>query len=208
VLTAVLVVLALAQLILPGLAARKVRDMLRGDGVVAAVHVRAFPAIELLWRHADAVTITLQRFSANTGRVAHLLDGSGDVDRLDVSAGTVQIGLLRLHDASLRESGGSLSAHGRVTEADLRAAVPFLHSVVPIVSANGALTLRGTAGALGFSVSADATVTAHSGALVVTPDVPFLAPVTVFADPHLAVTAVSGAPAPDGFTVTVTGRLT
>jgi hypothetical protein len=206
-LTTLLVLLAVAQLVLPGLAARSVRDRLRSHGSVASVHVRAFPAVELLWHHADAVAVTLRSFSASPGTVAQLLGDSGDAGRLDVSAATVQIGLLRLHDATLHESGGALSAHGRVTQGDLRAAAPFLRSVVPVVSAGGALTLRGTAGALGFSVSADATVAARDGALVVAPDVPLLAPVTVFANPRVAVTGVSGAAAPGGFTVTVTGRL-
>ena len=48
----VVVVLGLAQLLLPGLAAQRVRSEIGRYGVVHSVSVSAFPAIELLWGDA------------------------------------------------------------------------------------------------------------------------------------------------------------
>ena len=90
-----------------------------------------------------------------------------------------------------------------VNESDLRAAAPFLQSVTPVASADGRLTLRGTATLLGLSATVDATVSAQNGKLVVVPDVPFggLATITVFSDPRIQVQGVSASPAPGGFAV-------
>ena len=87
--------------------------------------------------------------------------------------------------------------------------MPFLDGVQPVASANGQLILRGTATLLGVTASVDATVAADQGRLIVQPDVPFgaLATVTVFSDPRLEVQGVSASSAPDGFSVSATGRL-
>ena len=67
---AVVVLLAVAQLVLPGLAAQRVRSQLDPYGQVESVSVGAFPAIELLWHHADSVSVELASFrSAGTGAV-------------------------------------------------------------------------------------------------------------------------------------------
>ena len=126
-----------------------------------------------------------------------------------MSASALDIGLLRLHDARLRKRGSALSAGARVTESDLRAAVPFLDGVVPVASANGTLILQGAATVLGVTASAQATVGVSGGALLVSPNVPFgaLATLTLFSDPHVAVQGVAAATVPGGFTVSARGVL-
>jgi len=143
------------------------------------------------------------------GHFGSLLDEAADVGSLDASATEFDAGLLTLRDATLRKRGNELTGTARVTEGDLRSAVPFLDGVQPVASANGQLTLRGTATLLGVTASVDATVAADQGRLIVQPDVPFggLATVTVFSDPRLEVQGVSAASAPDGFSVSATGRL-
>ena len=47
---AIVVVLIVAQLVLPGIAAQRIRDRLSRSGTVLGVQVDAFPAIKLLWR--------------------------------------------------------------------------------------------------------------------------------------------------------------
>ena len=205
----VLVLLVIAQLVLPGIAAQRLRDRLSRSGKVLHVEVDAFPAIELLWHQADRIVVRVAQYRSTPGHFGSLLDEAADVGSLDASATEFDAGLLTLRDATLRKRGNELTGTARVTEGDLRSAVPFLDGVQPVASANGQLTLRGTATLLGVTASVDATVAADQGRLIVQPDVPFggLATVTVFSDPRLEVQGVSAASAPDGFSVSATGRL-
>jgi hypothetical protein len=207
---ALLALLAVAQLVLPGIAAGRLRSMLSRSGSVRSVSVSAWPAIELLWHHADSVTISMRSWSASSGRLRGQLGQLGDVGTLRASIGVVRVGALTIHNASLLSSGGRIAGQGTVREADLRAAVPFLRSVVPVTSADGRLVLRGTASVLGLiGGSVDATVQARDGALLISPDVPFggLATVTVFSSRAVRVTGVSASKTPGGFLARVTGRL-
>jgi LmeA-like phospholipid-binding len=205
----VVVVLVAAQLALPGIAADRLRDRLGKSGDVLSVEVHAFPAIKLLWHHADRAVIRLRRYRSAAGPIGSMVGETGGVASLDASATEFDAGLLKLRDASLRKRGDRLTGTARVTDADLRAAVPILQSVRPVASSDGQLTLRGTGTLLGVTASVDATVRAQDGRLVVVPDVPFgaLATITVFDNPHVQVDGVTATAAPGGFRVTATGRL-
>jgi hypothetical protein len=206
----VVLLLVLAQLILPGIAERRLRDRLARSGSVEHVEIDAFPAIELLWHHADTVRVQLRSYrSSGVANLSSLLRETGDVGSVDASAGSLNTGLLTLRDATLRKRGGELTGTARVTEADLRAALPFITDVQPVGSSQNGLTLRGTATLLGVSASVDATLTAQDGRIEVVPDVPFggLATVQVFSDPRIDVQSVSGTPTPDGFTATARALL-
>jgi hypothetical protein len=209
VLIAVLLVLGVAQLVLPGIAAQRIRTRLSAYGSVRSVRVHAFPAVELLWHHADRIDIALASYRSGSGQVGSLLHQLTGVDALNVSADQLDIGLLRLRDAALQKRGSALSAGAVVSEADLRAAVPFLDGVVPVASTSGTLTLQGSATVFGLTASAQATVGVQAGALVVSPDVPFggLATVTLFSDPHVDVEGVAATAAPSGFSVSARGVL-
>jgi hypothetical protein len=209
VLGAAVLLLGVAQLVLPGIAEQRLRDRLSHSGRVEAVEVDAFPALELLWHHADKVVIRMADYRSDPRQLSSTLQQSGDAGSVDASVGVLDTGLLRLRDAVMRKRGRELTGSARVTEADLRAAVPFLDSVQPVASGGGQLTLRGTASLFGVGASVDATVAAVAGALVVRPDVPFggFATVTVFSDPRVRVQGVSAAAAPGGFTVDAQARL-
>ena len=206
--TAILL-LVLAQLVLPGIAEQRLRDRLSKNGQVLKVEVDAFPAVELLWHQADKVEVRLARYHSSTGHLTSLLNQSSDVGSLDATASELDAGLLTLRDATLRKRGDVLTGSARVTQDDLRTAVPFLDAVQPVASGDGQLTLRGTATLLGVTASVDATVGAVGGQLVVHPDVPFgsLASVTVFSSPHVQVQAVSATTTADGFAVAARARL-
>jgi hypothetical protein len=205
----VVAVLVAAQLVLPGVAAHRLRDQLARSGRVLEVHISAFPAIKLLWHHADSVLVRMASYRASPAKLPSTLDQAGSVGSLRASAQTFQDGLLTLHDASLVKDGNRLTGAATVNESDLRAAAPFLQSVTPVASSDGRLTLRGTATFLGLSATVDATVSAQDGKLVVAPDVPFggLATITVFSDPRIQVQGVSASPAPGGFMVRGTAVL-
>lgn len=203
------IVFGVGQLVLPGIAAQLLRDRLAGSGTVLSVHVDAFPAIELLWHHADRVVVRMQSYRSNPEHLGGLLGQAGEVGAVDASVAELDSGLLTLHDATLHKRGKILNGSARLTEADLRTAVPFLDSVQPVASGGGSLTLRGTATLLGITASVDATVAAQAGRLVVQPDVPFgaLGTFTVFSNPALDVQSVSASDAPGGFSVFANGRL-
>ena len=205
----VILVLVVAQLVLPGVAADRLRDRLSKSGDVISVEVHAFPAIKLLWNHADRVVVRMGRYQSAAGTVGDLLSQTSTVGSLDASAQEFSSGLLTVRNAALRKRGNQLVGTALVTEADLRRSIPILQSVVPVQSPNGRLTLRGTASLFGVSATVDATVSASGGNLVVAPDVPFggFATVTVFSNPHVQVQSVDATPAPGGFRVTATGRL-
>jgi hypothetical protein len=206
----VVVLLVVAQLVLPGIATQRLRDRLARSGRVLEVKVSAFPAVELLWHHADSVRVRMASYrAASPATLTGTLDQAGDVGSLRASAQVFRDGLLTLHDASLVKRGNRLSGSASVAESDLRTAAPFLTSLTPVASADGRLTLRGTATLLGISATVDATVSAQGGKLVVAPDVPLggLATITVFSDPRINVRGVSASPAPGGFTVHGTATL-
>jgi hypothetical protein len=205
----VVVLLVTAQLILPGIAAHRLRERLSHSGRVLEVQVHAFPAVTLLWHHADSVTVRMASYRAAPANLPGTLDQAGSVGSLHASAQVFQDGLLTLQDASLVKRGNRLSASALVAEADLRSAVPFLTSVTPVASSTGGLTLRGTATLLGLSATVDATVSVTGGTLVIAPDLPFggLATITVFADRRIRVQSVSASPAAGGFAVRGTATL-
>lgn len=205
----VIIGLVLAQLVLPGIAEQRLRDRLGRSGRVLKVEVDAFPAVELLWHHADKVVVRLASYRSSAGHLGSTLEQVGDAGQLDASAAELDAGLLKLRDATLSKRGDMLTGSALVTEADLKSSIPILQNVQPVASGDGTLTLRGTATLLGLSATADATVGAQNGRLIVQPDVPFggFATLTLFDNPHVAVESVGAANAPGGFTVDARARL-
>ncbi|HUA02370.1 MAG TPA: hypothetical protein VMB27_00630 [Solirubrobacteraceae bacterium] len=199
----VLLVLVVAQFVLPGIAASRVRNELSKSGTVLEVKVSAFPAIKLLWHRADSVVVRMASYRAPVSSLGKTLGETVDAGSADASVAVLTVGPLALRDATMRKRGSSLTAAATVTQSDLRSAVFFLQDVSPIASADGSLTLRGTASFLGLTASVAATVAARDGALVVAPDVPFggIATLTLFNDPHVYVESVSATSVSGGFRV-------
>lgn len=207
----VLVLLVVAQLVLPGIAAQRIRDQLSKSGRVLDVEVSAFPAIELLWHHADSVKVRMASYHSSNQHLSGLLSQSSDTDSLDASTALLRDGLLTLHNASLHKRGDRLSGSAEVAESDLTHAIPVIQSVTPIASSGGTLTLRGTAN-LPFvgPFTVPFSVQAQRGALFAAPDVPLvggLATIQLFADPHVYVETLSASATGGGFTVSATGHL-
>lgn len=104
----VLLVLIVAQLVLPGIAARRLRDQMARNGQVLSANMRAFPAIELLWHHADRVTIRLGQYRTPAGMPGGSLHQAVDVGSLRATARELDVGLLKLHGAMLVKQGDRL----------------------------------------------------------------------------------------------------
>jgi hypothetical protein len=205
----VLLVLVVAQLLLPGIAAQELRDDLQQSGTVLEVNVSSFPAIQLLWHKADSVVVRMGHYRSASSHLGDTLGRAADADKLDASVQELFVGPVTLRDATLHKQGSALTGSATVTEANLRSAVFFLDNVEPIASGNGRLTLRGTASFLGLRATVDATVSARDGALVVAPNVPLggIAAITLFDNPNVQVTSVSATNAPGGFRVSASATV-
>ena len=82
----VLLLLVIAQLVLPGIAEQRIRDKLKKSGQVISVHVSAFPAIELLWHDADKVEVKMASYRSSSTHLGSLLGQSSGFGTLDASA--------------------------------------------------------------------------------------------------------------------------
>jgi hypothetical protein len=96
----VVAVLGLAQLLLPGIAAQRVRDQLGHYGVVKSATVTALPAIELLWGRAQSATVSAENLDMSFSQAAELLWKARGVQRIDMTAESMRLG-----EAALRATG-------------------------------------------------------------------------------------------------------
>jgi hypothetical protein len=202
----IVVLLVVAQIVLPGIAAQDLRDRLSHNGKVLSVSVSAFPAIELLWHQADKVVVHMGSYHSTTGHLHSLLGETANTGSLDASARELDTGLITLHDAELHKHGNQLLGSATVTPGDLRSALGgAIQNLQPVASGDGQLTFQGTL----LGVTADATLRSQDGALVVSPDVPLLNLITVnvFRDPHVYIEGVGARNAPGGFALRGRARL-
>lgn len=221
-------VLIAAQLTLPGIAASRLRDSLQKHGVVESVSVSAFPAVMLLWHHADTVTVRMRTYhdvsrSGHGGsgggdpptdqeRLADFLASTGDTDSLDARVGFLRVGRLSLESVVLIKHGDQLTASAHASDADIRRALPGSLRLRAFAAGGGELFFTGAASLLGRHAQVRMRLLARNGALVIQPDLgPFLPSVlsiTVFKDPRVAVESVSARPVVGGFDLSARARLT
>lgn len=206
----ILALLAGSQLLLPGLAERRIADELRATGRVERVSVKAFPALKLLARRADRVEVTLGEARARTGRLSDLIAEADGVEELDARVGVLRLGPLLLREARLVKRGDALDGTARLSRADLQAALPAQVGFRPLPTDGGDLLFEATAGLFGLQATVRARLSARDGALIIAPEgLPFggLATLTVFRDPRIAVTGVGATETGDGYALTARGRL-
>jgi hypothetical protein len=204
--------LALAQLLLPRIAASTISSRVGRYGAVADVSVSAWPAVELLWGSADSVRVHARRLSLSPAQAAKLLWEGRGAARMDLTADALQVGPLRLSNARLRKRGGALSAEARASESDVRAALPAGWALTLLGSQGGEVEVRASGGLFGVGASVDAVALASEGRLVAHPLGPLLEglQLTLFSDRHVHVLGV-GARAesgpPPGYRLSMTATL-
>jgi LmeA-like phospholipid-binding len=205
-------VLILAQLLLPWLAARRITSRVGRYGNVQSVSVSAWPALELLWGHADSVRVRAKSLTLSTAQVGSLLWEGRDAASMDVSAESVRLGKLRLGDARLRKRGSALSAQAVASEADVKAALPAGFGVRLLRSVGGEVEVQATGALFGVGASVDAVAGASDGKLVAHP-LGFLIEglqLTLFSDPHVYVEGVGASvqsTQPPSYRLTMSARL-
>lgn len=203
-----MVVLVGGQLVVPSVATMLLRHRLARDGRVISAKLSAFPWLELLWQHADRVSVRMGDYEASPHRIRELLHQAEGIGTLDISIGVVRTGLIALHHVSLSKQGGEMVGAAQLDLRDLQAALPLVRSLTPVHDA-GHLVLRGTAGVLGVNAVVDVTVAARDGKLVVAPAGLFgaFATVTLYDDPQIRVQSVTASAVTGGVRFVARGRI-
>jgi hypothetical protein len=208
----VVLLLALAQVLLPRIAASRISSRVGRYGKVRSVSVSAWPALKLLWGDADSVRVSAQSLAVSPAQVASLLWEGRGASSMDVSAESVRLGTLRLTDASLRQHDGQLSAQALVSEADVKAALPAGFDVRLLRSEAGEVEVQATGGLFGIGASVNAVAGAREGKLVAHP-LGFLIEglrLTLFSEPHVYVEGVGASVTgeqPPSYRLTMSARL-
>jgi hypothetical protein len=190
---ALLLLLVLAQVLLPRIAASRISSRIGRYGSVASVHVSAWPAVELLWKHADSIEVHATRLRLSPAQTGRLLAEASGTNRLDVSVDSAREGPLALSDIRLHKRGSRISAQARLSAAGVTAALPPGFGVQLLASGGGRVEVRASGGLFGVGASVDAVAEASQGKLVVRPRGLLLEglELTLFSDPHVHVTGVS-----------------
>ena len=199
---ALALLLVLAQLFLPGIAASRISDRVGRYGRVQSVHVSAWPAVKLLWGDADSVSVRAGSLRVSPAGAAKLAHEARGVAKLDASATGARLGPLQLSDVSLRKRGGELTARAFLSDSALHAALPSGVEVALLRSESGSVEVSASGGLFGISTSLAAVVRPREGRLVAQPRI-FPLPagtLTLFSDPHVYVEGVgaSRAASPGG----------
>ena len=197
---ALVVALGLAQVFLPKIAAGRISSRLSKYGDVQSVHVSAFPAIELLWHDADAVTVHARTLSVSPAQSGKLLHEASGLAKIDLTADSTREGPLALHDVRLSKRGRKLQAQATASEADVKAALPQGFAVQLLGSSGGKIEVRASGGLFGVGATVDAVAEAEDGKLVVRPR-GFLVEalrLTLFSDPRVRIEGVGARRSGDG----------
>jgi hypothetical protein len=189
---AIVVLVVLAQVLAPRIAARVVRGKLEKYGNVKSVKVKAWPAVKLAWRHADEVKVSAGRLKVSPEQAVALMKEAKGTDDVRASVESVEVGGVRLTDASLSKLGNKLRVQGVISEEGVKQALPEGLEVALLKSEGGMVEVRASGGLFGVSASVDAVAQAEDGKLVARPTGLLLSglKLTVFEDPSVYVEGV------------------
>jgi hypothetical protein len=200
VVVALVALVVLAQLLLPSLAAQRVRERVARYGTVRSVSVSAFPALELLWGKAATVNVSAGALSAPADRIASLLWEAHGVSTMTLTASGATLTSvpslprgLTVSALRVEKRGAAISASATLSQAQLDQALPSGFRIEPLASGGGEVEARASGGLFGVQASITVLVRPLEGRLVAEPrGFPFagIASVTLFSDPHLKIDSV------------------
>lgn len=190
---AVLLLLLLAQIVLPRIAAGQISSKVGRYGHVRSVDVSAWPAVELLWGHAGSVSVHADSLKMSPAQTAKLLWEARGLHDLDVDVEEASVGNLRVTGARLRKRGATLEAGASTTRAAVAAALPSGVGVSLLHSGDGQVEVAAAGGLFGLGYEVDAVASAEEGKLVVTPRGALLSAfkLTLFEDAHVHLTGLA-----------------
>lgn len=199
---AVVVLLALAQLILPLVAEKLVRDRVSRYGTIKSARISAWPAVELLWGKAQSATIAAGHLTISSAQLAEfskqLWEARGveestiTADRVTVNLSGLPHGLVAT-DVLAVKRGSQLSGSATISQQALDEASPSDFHVQPVASGEGQVELRASGELFGANLTVDAFIKPVEGRLVVEPrGIPFsaLGTVTLLSAAHVNVESV------------------
>ncbi len=190
----VIALLGLTQLLLPRLAAHSLRDELARYGPVYSASISAFPALELLWRHAQSASANVGPVKMTTAQANSLLWEARGVERVDLHATAMHVGPLEMQQVVMRKRGTALSIEGRLTDADVRAALPAGTDAQILGTTPAGIELRVSGGLFGVGSSLRVLLSARDGHIVGQPTgVPFASALTLtlFSASHMYVRSLA-----------------
>jgi hypothetical protein len=203
----VLALLALGQLLLPAIAADRVRDELGDDR--ARVDIEAFPAWKLVLGKADRLDVSTPTVAAKGPTpLGDLLERAKDVGVTDARIGTIAIDELRLRDVRVRIVDGRVRTDASLSVRALSATVPGGGELTALPPASdGRPRFSARVGVLG---DVPVAVGAVDGRVEVRPEEGLASAfsVPVFEDPGLRVESVTGSVAGDTLRIAFAGVLT
>jgi hypothetical protein len=212
----VVVALIVAELVLPGIAAQRVRDRVDRYGSVRAVSVHAQPALELLWGDAETIGVRagpLHVTPADLVELEQRVSGVGSAElttpELVLSLAGLASAEVPLYNVRLVKHGKSLLATGLVRPANVHATLIAGFQAQGFYAESGRPEVGISGEVLGARLSARGLVTASEGKIIVEPvGIPFgsLAAVSVFSDPRIDVESVTAAPQGEEVLLTVHAR--
>jgi hypothetical protein len=195
-----LLFVVLAQVFLPTLAARRVRDRVARYGTVHSVSVSAFPAVKLLWGKADTVSVAAGSLSVPVSQITALLLEARAVGSIVMSADAATLTAvpdlpagLTVSDLRMRKHGSAISTSATLTQQQLDEALPSGFHLEPTASGGGQVEAHASGGLFGVQASITALVKPLEGRLVAEPQgfpLASLGTVTLFSNTHLKVSAV------------------
>jgi hypothetical protein len=208
----VVVVLVLAQLVLPGIAADRIRSRVAKYGTVLSASVSAFPAVELLWGHADSASVKAGTLHTTPHQTVKLLHDARNINTLTLDVNSVKQGPLQLHNVTLVKHGDAVVASASLAQAVVHTTLAGGLDLQPTTDGSGQLQVRVTGGLFGITASITANVIAQDGALVVQPagGLLSLARITLFSDPLVSLQSLTAAVDPrnsSSYRLTLTGQL-
>lgn len=203
---ALVFVLLLAQVLLPPIAAKVMRDRVGRYGTVKSASISAWPAIELLWGKADSARVSAGTLTGTPSQLLSQLWEARGVDEATLSAEHAIVSVsgfphsLTLDDLHTFKQGSAVHTSVTLTQQALEEALPSGLSIQPLGGGGaGQVELRASGTLFGVQASILALVRPLDGSVVAEPQgLPFasLASVTLFSDPHLKVRSLAVAPVP------------
>jgi hypothetical protein len=211
----VVAILVLAQIIVPGIAAKEIRKEVGKYGVVESVSVHAFPAIELAWK-AGSATVKIKTITVTPNQAVNLLEETKKINNLDMYMKSLKVNVpastggeasaISLEAVTVHKNGSNIAAQATIEASQLSKALPGGFEATPIANGQGKFELALKGGFLA-SGTQDAVVDGHDGKIVVEPSGQPNETLVVFSDKRVSVGAIHARVTPPTTTLTLSAQL-